>query len=83
MNVKCPGCGAPTQFTPENPHRPFCSERCRLIDLGQWAEGKYSIPVVDLSDIDESDLPVDSDDESGGSGASSGVSSGVSSEDLH
>jgi endogenous inhibitor of DNA gyrase (YacG/DUF329 family) len=27
-----------------NPHRPFCSERCRLIDLGAWTEGRYRIP---------------------------------------
>ena len=27
----------------DNPLRPFCSERCRLIDLGEWASGKYRI----------------------------------------
>lgn len=29
----------------ENPFRPFCSERCKLIDLGAWADGQYRIPV--------------------------------------
>lgn len=29
-----------------NPHRPFCSERCRLIDLGQWADETYRVPTV-------------------------------------
>jgi len=29
-----------------NPYRPFCSERCKLIDLGQWATGAYRIPQV-------------------------------------
>jgi uncharacterized protein len=53
MEVKCPRCGEPAKYTPENPYRPFCSERCKLIDLGNWAEGKYSIPVVDHSDIEE------------------------------
>jgi hypothetical protein len=42
--VKCPLCGRLTFYTPENPSRPFCSERCKLTDLGQWAEGKYAIP---------------------------------------
>ncbi len=42
--VKCPTCGKPTLFTTENPSRPFCSERCKLIDLGDWADGKYAIP---------------------------------------
>ncbi len=37
--VKCPTCGKPVNWTPEEQWRPFCSERCKLIDLGQWAEG--------------------------------------------
>lgn len=45
--VKCPRCGRPALFSPENPNRPFCSERCKLIDLGDWADGKYAIPVHD------------------------------------
>jgi len=43
MIVKCPRCGKETEFR-ENPFRPFCSERCRLIDLGNWISGSYSIP---------------------------------------
>lgn len=43
-NVRCPQCGAVTEYRPENPHRPFCSERCKLIDLGAWAEERYAIP---------------------------------------
>jgi endogenous inhibitor of DNA gyrase (YacG/DUF329 family) len=31
-------------FTPENKSRPFCSERCRLIDLGKWAADEYRLP---------------------------------------
>lgn len=42
--VNCPICGNPAPFTPENRYRPFCSERCKLIDLGQWAEEGYRIP---------------------------------------
>lgn len=41
--VRCPKCRAEVSWE-ENPHRPFCSERCRLIDLGAWSEGRYRIP---------------------------------------
>jgi endogenous inhibitor of DNA gyrase (YacG/DUF329 family) len=53
MEVKCPGCGKPAVFEPSNPYRPFCSERCKLIDLGAWAEGKYAVPAVEPPDEDE------------------------------
>lgn len=43
--VKCPSCGAPVPWRPENPWRPFCSERCRTIDLGAWASEAYRVPV--------------------------------------
>jgi uncharacterized protein len=53
--VNCPQCGTPTPWTPANPHRPFCSERCRLIDLGQWASEAYRVPVEE-QEPDEEDL---------------------------
>jgi len=31
-------------FSPQNPSRPFCSERCKLIDLGAWASEAYRVP---------------------------------------
>lgn len=40
--VKCPQCRKVVSWQ-DNPNRPFCSERCRLIDLGQWAEESYRI----------------------------------------
>ena len=40
--MKCPICKNEVQ--PGDPDFPFCSERCRLIDLGNWASGKYVIP---------------------------------------
>lgn len=43
MKIKCPICRKTTTWE-ENPCRPFCSERCRLIDLGKWASAGYSIP---------------------------------------
>lgn len=42
--VKCPHCGKPVPWTPASPHRPFCSERCKLIDLGAWATEGHRIP---------------------------------------
>lgn len=45
--VNCPTCGKTVVYTPAEPFRPFCSERCRLIDLGEWATGSYAIPCED------------------------------------
>lgn len=39
----CPQCNAAMPWSTDNPYRPFCSERCKLIDLGQWATGAYRI----------------------------------------
>ena len=49
--VKCPTCQTWVSWTAEQEFRPFCSERCRLIDLGEWiAEEKViSEPVIDDS----------------------------------
>ncbi|OSI15735.1 MULTISPECIES: DNA gyrase inhibitor YacG [Neisseria] len=41
--VPCPTCRKPTEWTQENKFRPFCSERCKLIDLGAWANEDYAI----------------------------------------
>jgi endogenous inhibitor of DNA gyrase (YacG/DUF329 family) len=42
LSVACPGCRKKVPWQ-GNPHRPFCSERCRLIDLGAWAEENYRV----------------------------------------
>ncbi len=42
--VKCPTCGKPAAWTSANRWRPFCSERCKLIDLGDWFEERNRIP---------------------------------------
>jgi len=41
--VPCPRCGAQAPFAPANPWRPFCSERCKMIDLGAWASESYRV----------------------------------------
>jgi uncharacterized protein len=48
--VACPTCGADVEWTPINKFRPFCSERCKLIDLGAWADETYRVPVKDEPD---------------------------------
>jgi endogenous inhibitor of DNA gyrase (YacG/DUF329 family) len=53
--VNCPQCGEPVEWSPANRHRPFCSERCRVIDLGAWASESYRIPVQDNKDDVESE----------------------------
>ncbi len=47
--VRCPHCEKPTPYTKENASRPFCSERCRLMDLGAWADETYRIPAASSS----------------------------------
>jgi endogenous inhibitor of DNA gyrase (YacG/DUF329 family) len=42
--VACPRCGQKVAFTPANQWRPFCSERCKMIDLGKWAAEDYRVP---------------------------------------
>jgi endogenous inhibitor of DNA gyrase (YacG/DUF329 family) len=44
MLVKCPTCGRMVEWDEANPHRPFCSERCKLIDLGAWVSEEQRIP---------------------------------------
>lgn len=42
--VMCPTCNERVKWSAKNPHRPFCSDRCRLIDLGSWADESNRIP---------------------------------------
>lgn len=65
--MRCPICKTPVSDDDAQQPRtfPFCSERCKLIDLGRWLDGKYQIPVVDPDeegadhgpDLDPSDPP--------------------------
>ena len=61
--VRCPVCKVETSWA-ENPHRPFCSERCQLIDFGAWTEGRYRIPGEEL---DQESKEEDGNDEEGSS----------------
>jgi endogenous inhibitor of DNA gyrase (YacG/DUF329 family) len=54
--VKCPTCRKAIQWSSDNPYRPFCTRRCRLIDLGEWLNESHRIagepapPVAEDSD---------------------------------
>ena len=53
--LNCPTCNKKMVWDTNNPYRPFCSERCKLIDFGAWANEEHKIPGK-LSDISEKDL---------------------------
>lgn len=50
--VNCPTCQKIVAWTAENKHRPFCCERCKLIDFGDWATEKHVIPGNEIIDPD-------------------------------
>ncbi|MBX3278260.1 MAG: DNA gyrase inhibitor YacG [Acidobacteria bacterium] len=52
---RCPQCRRETEWQ-DNPWRPFCSERCRIIDLGRWASEDYRIALFDDPDEVKFDL---------------------------
>lgn len=52
--VNCPTCGKRIEWS-ESEYRPFCSEKCKLLDLGDWIDGNYSVPD-ESSSLNEEDL---------------------------
>lgn len=60
---RCPQCGKPIVYDSHNPYRPFCSEKCKLLDLGAWASEERIIkgrPVNEDEDaelLDDPNLP--------------------------
>ena len=52
--VRCPACGGPSRYAPDNAYRPFCSERCKLVDLGAWANENFR---VEASPDQDDDVP--------------------------
>ena len=44
MTIDCPTCGTAVQWDTTNAFRPFCSDRCKLIDLGAWASEEFRVP---------------------------------------
>ncbi len=52
MLVRCPRCGKEAEYE-GNEFRPFCSERCKLIDFGAWADEEYALPAEGAELTDE------------------------------
>ncbi|MEH6736847.1 MAG: DNA gyrase inhibitor YacG [Shewanella sp.] len=50
--VNCPICRTKVEWKDESLFKPFCSERCKLIDLGDWASEKHAIPLKNSIDPD-------------------------------
>ena len=48
--VVCPNCKGPSVYAPGNPFRPFCSARCKNMDLGAWASENFRLPADTASD---------------------------------
>jgi endogenous inhibitor of DNA gyrase (YacG/DUF329 family) len=46
--MKCPICHKSVEWE-NNPYRPFCSERCKLLDFGAWANGEYAVPAEEVA----------------------------------
>lgn len=55
--VRCPTCGGPSLYAPENRWRPFCSKRCKTNDLGDWASERFRVPSEEGSIGSEDDSP--------------------------
>lgn len=56
LTVACPQCQKKVVWSEQNTYRPFCSERCKLIDLGAWADESHRIagePALDETNIEE------------------------------
>ncbi len=53
----CPQCNTTITYSSQNPFRPFCSERCQLIDLGKWANEEYSMPAQEPDHWTEENQP--------------------------
>ena len=53
--VDCPKCGRKSEYSPANAWRPFCSQRCKTVDLGAWASDQYTIGGNSLESSTEDD----------------------------
>lgn len=60
LTVNCPQCQQLAEFSPANRWRPFCSQRCRMIDLGAWANDEYVVPGHPIEADDDLPPPTDS-----------------------
>lgn len=67
--MQCPICKRPVAAPPDGQPRgcfPFCSDRCKLVDLGRWLGGKYQIPVIDTDESHDGEVDDQGQDASPG-----------------
>jgi len=55
IQVLCPNCQQTVLWAKESVFKPFCSERCKMIDLGDWASEKHAIAGEDVQYVDQED----------------------------
>lgn len=55
--VRCPACGGPSRYAPDNRFRPFCGERCKTHDLGAWASESFRVEVQETDGAETPDSP--------------------------
>jgi uncharacterized protein len=55
--VVCPTCGTEVEWRTENAYRPFCNQRCKMIDLGAWASESYKVPAENGTFEEDIDRP--------------------------
>jgi uncharacterized protein len=60
--VQCPTCARAVEWNDKSPWRPFCSERCKLMDLGAWASERHAIPG---EPVETEEKPKSDEEESG------------------
>jgi endogenous inhibitor of DNA gyrase (YacG/DUF329 family) len=58
--IACPACGGPSRYASDNAFRPFCSQRCRNLDLGAWASERYRVDASSSRQEDRTDPPEES-----------------------
>lgn len=61
--ITCPTCGKENTWCSGNNYRPFCSDRCKLIDLGEWASESRKIPAAEAAIFSSNNNPKDSFDD--------------------
>lgn len=59
MKVSCPTCGTSVEWSVDSEHRPFCSKKCQLIDLGEWASEEHKIAAKPEENKSQSHVDVE------------------------
>ncbi|MBP9673559.1 MAG: DNA gyrase inhibitor YacG [Bacteriovoracaceae bacterium] len=60
LKVKCPYCKKQFEYK-SSKYRPFCSERCKMVDLGHWLEESYQIPLEKSEESEDQEKQIETD----------------------